>query len=688
MNHLSLSITLILFSLSLNACSTTARATAPANPYAASEPIIDLSAIDESVDPCEDFYHYACGTWIKNFTLPADKALYNRQTDGLELSTQTTLSSVLEAYSKGDYHTPSKNSAKLGAFYSSCMNTTALEHEAPAFIQKQFSTIDAIQSTADLPEVVARLHLSGVGVFFNFYSQPDYANSNQVIGFLDQGGTSLPERGYYFKKDKKSIETRTKYVAHVNTLLNLAGEPTTASQQNSKALLAFETALEKNALALQDMQDSTKLNHPMTLNQVQKLVPHFNFKKYFDGIGVTALNKINVTHPQFYAGFDALLAKQSLASIKNYLKWQILHHYASALSDSFVQEDFNFWNHYLAGQAAPLPRWKKCMLSTGGNMRDALAEAYVNTFSNAAEIRKNTNTMINEIIQAFDQNLDTLDWLDQPTRAAAKAKLAKVTNKVGYPNHWEDFTPLTINTSYLDNLREAAAFNERIDLRKIGKPTDRTLWDMAPWEQNAYYNPPANEMVFPLGALVPPIFDLNASTGANFGSIGGGWMGHELTHGFDSDGSHYDGDGNLKNWWSKTTSDDFTKRTQCLVDQGNQYEILPGLKVNGKQTLTENLADQGGVKMGYVAFVTATTNRTPAPDVGKFNERQQYWLAYGQSWCTKETAEHIRLQVSSNVHPPNEFRANDVLFNRPEFAKDFSCKAGSRMAPVNRCAVW
>jgi putative endopeptidase len=659
-----------------------------ANEVRAPEPILDLKAIDTTVDPCEDFYHYACGTWIKNFQLPEDRVSYNRQTDGLGEETNLKLNAILADYAKGQFKIQARYAKQLGEYYQSCMDTAAIEANAQKFVQKEFQLISSIRDLNDMAAVIAQLQLAGSGALFSFGSQPDYADSKQTISYLSQGGISFQDKSYYINTDAKSLEIIQHFTSHVLKMWIAAGESPEQAVKDAQIVLNFETILAQNSLATEDMQDSSKLNHPMDLAGVQALNPKFPWAIYFKNLGIDDSGKINVATPDFFKSLDTLLASTSVEYLKTYLKWQVLHAYAGSLSQSFRDENFDFWSHYLSGAVAQPPRWKQCTLTLKATMPEALGEAYVNSFADPNAIRSFAEAMIQEIKQAFNSNLDTLTWLDTKTRDAAKVKLTQVTDKIGYPAKWKNYDTLKVTSDFIENSQSAAIFASHDDLNKIGKPTDRTLWDMPSWEQNAYYNPPSNEMVFPLGALVPPIFDAGASLGANFGSIGGGWMGHELTHGFDSNGRRFDGAGNLHEWWTEQTSKEFDQRTQCLVDQGSRYEILPGLTVNGKQTLTENLADQGGVKMGYLALLTATAGKPPAPAVGAFNERQQYWLAYAQSWCSKETPEHIRALVATNVHPPAEFRTNTVLFNRPEFAKDFSCKAGSRMAPVNRCSVW
>lgn len=655
----------------------------------AATPIVDLDAIDATVDPCDDFYHYACGRWIKNFQLPADRSSYNHQTSALGEETLAKLRGILVDYAQGKVTVPAKYADKLGMFYATCVDTAAIDQHSPVVVVQGFREIEALRSGADLARLTAAFHMKGAGVFFSFGPQTDLKNSRLTIAGLSQGGLSLDDRSYYVEKDPKSVEIRAKFVAHVQKMFELAGVATAQAKANANFILSFETKLALKSLPLEDMQDSTLLYHPMDLPAVRRQTPSFDWTTYFQRVGVASPGTINVATPDFFVGLAGILKAESLANLKIYLKWHFLKSSSSFLAQPFRDETFAFWSKYLQGAQAQSPRWKQCTATLQSKMSEALGEAYVNSFGDAETIRGHVATMIGQIKSALEDDFGTLTWFDPSTRAAASKKLTKVDDKVGFPEKWMNFDTLAISkTDFARNIQYSNQFAQAFEFDKIGKPVDRSLWSMPPWEQNAYYDPSANEMVFPLGSLIPPIFDLSASQGANFGSLGGGWIGHELTHGFDSDGRNFDGDGNLNEWWSAQTKAEFEKRAQCLVDQANAYQILPGLTVNGKQTLGENVADQGGTKLGYIALLKATNGNPSAPNVGSFNERQQYWVAYAQSWCTKETDERIRQLVKSDVHPPSEFRANAVLFNRPEFANDFSCKDGRRMAPKVRCSVW
>lgn len=655
----------------------------------AADPIIDLNAIDASVNPCDNFYQYACGAWIRDFKRPADHASYSRQASALGEDIKKQLSDILTAYARGERPVKAKYAGQLGAFYASCMDTGAIEKRSAAVLKKKFQQIDKIRSSRDFARTVAEWHLQGVGVLFSFGSETNPADSRRTIAALFQGGMSFADRGYYFNTDEKSAEIRQRFVLHVAKMFELSGVSPKKALADAQAVLKFETRLARKALPTEDLFDSTKLHHPMSLKQVKARVSHFGWDDYFRTLGFKKFSVINMSTPDFFTGLQQILAGEKLATLKIEMKWFYLKTMAHTLKQSLREENFAFWARYMEGQEQMQVRWKTCARNTQDELTEALGEAFVNSFEEPEKIRAASSAMIKEIEAAFGENLNTLKWLDAASLKAAHQKLSLVSDKVGFPAKWKNYDSVKISKiDFNGNVEAAQRFTVREDLRKIDKPTDRSVWGMGVWEQNAYYDPTMNQMVFPLGSLVPPIFDFHASKGANYGSIGGGWVGHELTHGFDSDGRNYDGHGNLKNWWSKSAAANFDKSAQCFIDQGNAYEILPGLKVNGKQVLTENIADIGGIKVGYRAFLKATNGNPSAPAMGPLNERQQFWIAYAQSYCSSEAEEYVRSKVQTDPHPPVEFRANIPLMNNPDFAADFSCKPGTRMAPVNRCDLW
>lgn len=651
-------------------------------------PILDAKAIKSSIDPCEDFYHYACGNWIDNVAIPADKSATYRQWSMLDDITDIKLNKVLSQYSNGDFSVPSKYAGKLGDFYSSCLAADPTREMST--IHAQLAEIQQIADAKTLAQALAKLQTQGVDVFFSSSIRQDVNNSAIMTFYLDQGGLGLPDRDYYLKTDPASLKLLAQYTNYIAVLLVKAGYAPEAANKAAVQVIGVETKLASKALSLDDRRDPIKTNNPMKRAGIVQLSPTFDWQVYFEAIGLSGLDALNVTEPEFYKNIGVILTTldvQTLDPIKEYLFFQYLNHNAVALGGEFEKESFNFFGKILNGKAQMNPRWKTCTHLVGAEMRDALGQAYV-ALTSGEEARSRTFQMIDLIKNIFDTNLNILDWFDEPTRQAAHYKLSRLNQKVAYPDTWRNYDSMTVSKeSSLQNQLTSNVFEWNRVMSQCGKPVDRGNWDMAPWEANAYYDLSMNEFVFPLGELLPPVLDLKASNGANFGALGA-TIGHELTHGYDDEGRQFDADGNLKNWWSDSVKKKFEEKTSCYVNQANQYEVLPGLFINGRATLGENLADQGGTKLAYLAFKSLAAKFPPAPNFEGFNETQQFFLSYAQSWCGKMTTEALRTQVATNVHPPTDFRVNAIVMNLPEFAEAFSCKTGSKMAPAQHCSLW
>lgn len=685
MRNFLLTLSLIFVGFSASAI----RAPVPAYPK-----IVDETAMKD-VDPCADFYQFACGGFLDATVIPNDRSSVSRQVTPMDEAVDVNLNAILEGFKKGDLSSPATNEEKLGAFYASCMsvdqNSKYNEDLALQFLPKIRKGLATRDSLAHL---TAKMHKLGAGVFFGFGSAQDPNDSTRVIGDVAQFGMALPTVTYYLSKDPKFVKIREQYKAHVAKIFELTGVSEGRAKAIAASVLDMESFLAKKAYTPEEYGDPKKTNNPLGLSGLKKLAPEFNWDIYFQDLNVTT-QAINVDEPEFFARINTFLQTYNREDLENYLSWIWLHRTASDIGGDFEKEDFAFWHTTMSGAKAMLPRWKHCTQEISGKMSYALAEAYLKTFDGTA-IKAKTEEMITQIKAAFVDDLQSLNsgtdaWLDTATYQKALDKIGLIGQKVGAPEKFRDYTNLKVNASYyLENSLNDSAFGLARDLAKIGKPVDKTEWSMMPWEVNAYYDPPNNEFVFPYGILMPPSLDLTASDGANFGAFGGGTIGHELTHGFDNAGSQYDGHGNLVNWWTEDTRKQFDTRSQCYVNQADKYQIAEaGMNVKGQQTLPENLADQGGVKLGYKALEKILSTRAEGPLwMGRYSERQQYWIAYAQSWCTKYTQESLRRLITTNEHPPAEFRVNQVLRNRPEFARDFSCKAGAAMAPANRCSLW
>ena len=685
----------LIFSLVLimTSCSTTSNRN-PANTTSLKEEafpkIIDESALNVQVNPCDNFYEFSCGQWIKSTVIPADKSSVNRQSTALIDQTDINLNKIILSFVNNTNSNPTINAKKIAALYTSCLNATENSNQSMTVMKDQLKLIRSMKSQNDLARVAALLSLDGVSPFLAFGSSPSLQDSEIVIADISQGGYSLGEKDYYFNKDKKSLEIVKKYKEYIAEVFHLLGHNKLKAKLMAHNVYEFEKKLSAKSYSIADRSDSSKLNHPVGLVGLKKLAPNFDWETYFMTLRSTNLSTLNIDEPEFFQGLNDILKKTNQETLNNYLTWLIADHAANYIGGTYEQTSFNFWSKYLSGATVMKPRWKKCTQVVENSFGYALAEAYVKTIDGDV-IKSKTEEMIKDIKSSFTDDLKTLTWLDDQTEKLAEEKVETMGQKVGAPEEWRDYSKLKLNeTNYYLNSIQISQFESFRDLAKIGKPVDKKEWSMMPWEVNAYYEPSRNEFNFPFGILQPPSLDITASEGVNLGAFGGGTIGHELTHGFDTNGSQFDNHGNLKSWWSIKTLEQFKEKAQCFIDQGSAYKVeAVGLNVKGGDTLTENLADQGGVKLGYLALLKSLARRAEAPLwLNKYNERQQYWIAYGQSWCTKVTPEALRQQMTSDVHPPAEFRVNEVMMNRPEFAKDFNCPEKSKMAPMNRCSLW
>jgi len=658
----------------------------------AAEPIqniLDPGAIDRSVDPCDNFYQYSCGSWLKEFKLPADKSSYWRQGNALSDHVEESLNGILADLSKTK--SSSSTALKLGDYYKTCMVDKDAQQNSEALneLKKRIASLDHLKDRTSQAKAFAEIDLIGGHGLFEFSSDQDLKDSSQTIGSIDRGGMSLPDPDYYLKDDAKSKEIREHYKTHIANMFKLLGESADQAVQIGQMILSFETELAKHAMNKDDLRDTSKRFHPMNFAGLKALAPNIDWQQFVDSLGMKAPAKLNVLEPEFMKNLSSLLTSIKAEDLSNILKYKLMHRSAYYLSGPLQEEDFKFWRQYLDGQNELPPRWKYCTQIIASEMSEALGEAYVASIPNAKDVRDRTIIIFQNIKKAFAADLKKLAWMDAQTRKEAQKKLSKLGSKIGYPDHWRDYSNLKMNDhSFFQNELHATEFEVRRDLAKIDKPTDRTEWQIAVWEANAYYTSANNEMVLPLGETVPPVFDPTSSDAANYSSLGGSTIGHELTHGFDDSGKDMDADGNFVAWWTPLAKKKFEDFSQCFVKQTEAYDIIPGskLRIRGKATLGENLADNGGIKLGLMALQSLPKRKTPRFE--DYNEMQQYFISWAQGWCSKISDEKLRDNLLTNFHPPPEFRVNAVISNRPEFAKSFHCKAGSKMAPVNRCSLW
>jgi putative endopeptidase len=656
--------------------------------HSSSEPVLNVTAMDKAVDPCVDFYTYSCGGWIKNNPIPPDQSSWGTYSK-LEDDNRAQLRSILEE-AANTTSTRDAVTQKIGDYYASCVDEAAIEKLGAKPLLPELERIANLQSKKDLAEYLATTQfppsLYGGGTLFTFRSNQDFKDSTQVIAEADQGGLGLPDRDYYTKDDAKSEELRKAYVAHVTKMFELLGDKPGDAAAEAAIVMRIETALAKGQMTRVERRDPPKLYHKMSTAELQTLAPGFNWNTYFTKTGAGPLASLNVVTPDYFHLMSQEIEKESLPDWKTYLRWHAAHDAAASLSAAFVKENFDFYGKTLRGREELPPRWKRCTNDVDNDLGEALGQAYVAKYF-SPEAKQAALKMVQEIEAAMLSEIKALPWMGAATKEQALTKLHAIANKIGYPDVWRDYSTLQIiRGDEIGNSERASWFEFHRWLAKIGKPVDRKEWDMTPPTVNADYDPQRNDINFPAGVLQPPLFSALSDAAPNYGDTGS-TMGHELTHAFDDEGSQFDAQGNLRNWWTEADRKEFDQRAQCVVDQYSGYTIIDDIKITGKLTNGEDLADLGGTLLAYLAWKEDTKNQKLEPLDGLTPE-QRFFVAYGQSWCTNERDENKRLRATVDPHSPEKYRTNGVVSNMKEFREAFHCKPGQPMVRENACRVW
>jgi len=642
-----------------------------------------LQKLDSSAKPCDNFYQYACGGWMKANPIPADQSRWGTFEE-LQERNRETLRQILE-----DAARPASSAdpvtRQIGDYYAACMDEKAIDSKGLQPLQPALTAIRNLKDKAALAAEIATLQKEGVDVLFEFSSGQDFKNSDEVIAQADQGGLGLPDRDYYLKTDAKSEEIRKEYVAHVQRMFALAGESAATAAADAATVMRMETNLAKGSMDLVSQRDPEKVYHKMSRADLQALSPDFRWNVYITGSGAPPFDSLNVASPDFFTAMNAEIQGSSLADWKAYLTWHVLHSEARFLPSAFVQENFAFYGKTLSGATELRPRWKRCVDYADEQLGFALGRKFVDrTFG--AEGKARMLKMVNALEKAMGEDLEANTWMTPATKQKALEKLHAITNKIGYPDKWRDYSSVMIRRDdALGNGFRADHFEFQRELNKIGKPVDRSEWAMTPPTVNAYYNPLDNSINFPAGILQPPFYDNKMDDAVNFGGIGM-VIGHELTHGFDDQGRQFDPHGDLRDWWTPEDSKAFESRAACLVNEYSGFSVAPGANVNGELTLGENTADNGGLRIALMALHAAEGGGAKAAD--GFTPDQRFFLSFGGIWCENTRPEAERLMVQTNPHSPPRFRVNGTLQNMKEFQDAFSCRSGQPMVRANACRVW
>ncbi len=635
----------------------------------AATPGLDPKNMDTTVNSGEDFFKYANGGWMKNHPVPADKSSYGAFDELDEANRLQIKELVLEAAKRTEAANGS-NVQKIRDFYSTGMDTIAIEKMGIGPLTSYIQEIDKLKSLSDLPALTARFSLNGASPFFYLFSGQDAKNSNRIIAQIWQGGLGLPERDYYLNDDERSKEIRNEYQKHIQRMLILAGETGEVATAHSQTVINIETRLAKASNSMVENRNPQATYNLINVSDLQSKTPSFSWNSYLTTLGFPGITEINVCQMKFITELDKILKSEKVENWKVFLRWKIIHEFADYLPLSFEQESFAFYGKFLSGQDEMKPRWKRVLDNTSSALGEVLGQLYVEKYF-PAEAKERMLKLVTNLKSSLKGRIANLPWMGAETRNEALAKLEKINVKIGYPDKWRDYSSLNVGTeSYLANMVNSNRFETKYTLNKIGKPVDRNEWGMTPQTVNAYYDPNMNEIVFPAAILQPPFFNMNADDAVNYGAIGV-VIGHEISHGFDDQGRQFDKDGNMRDWWTATDAEEFGKRTQLLINHFNEFIVKDTFHVNGELTLGENIADFAGLTISYDAFQMTEQAKNQNEKLDGFSPNQRFFLGYAQVWRRNVKEKALLRQLQEDVHSPAEYRVNGGLFNIPAFYQAF-----------------
>jgi len=659
-----------------------------ADPQLPYTPSLDLTAMDRTANPCVDFYQFACGGWVRNNPIPLDQSSWSAY-GKMQDENRTLLRALLERAGQGGA-TRTPNQQKIGDYYGACMNEPAIEQRGASPLAPQLDAIRNMQSISDMARIVADSHARALALrsmLFSVGAEQDAKDSTETIAGVDQSGLGLPDRDYYLKDDAKSKELRDRYVDHVARVLQLLGEATPEqAAAGARTVLRIETELARGHMSRVDRRNPDNVYHRMPRGRLKEMMPSWPWDRYFEQMGIAEIKDLNVTSPEYFSTLEKQLAAVPLNDWKTYLRWQTALLASPYLSAAFVNADFDFFSKTLAGARELQPRWKRCVNRVDRHLGEALGQVYVEKYF-TADTRARTLRMVKQIETAMEEDVNSLEWMSAATKKQALEKLHGVTNKIGHPDTWRDYSTVTIAAGdFFGDATSAMAFEVRRHLNKIGKPLVRGEWYMTPPTVNANYDAQMNDINFPAGVLQPPAFDPKMDDAPNYGNTGG-TIGHELTHGFDDEGRRFDARGNLRDWWTEADGKEFERRASCISGQYSSYVAVDDIHVNGKLTLGEDVADLGGLILAYRAWLDETANKKLDAKDGLMPS-QRFFVGYSQSWCSNTRPETLRMRAITDPHSPEKYRTNGVVSNMTAFSKAFSCKAGQPMVKEPVCKVW